>query len=731
MAISYAGATVTVFFEAHNLLHTPLSPLALRIYLCISYAVFQVCSHIPVPALHGLRDNTRRHYRDLSNRYKKGFLNGKRREAKETASKPSSEIDALILERILPTLDDDHALGTFLDAIPGFCHSKLSYLPLSYSIRQKLGQALDGFLDRTFSSSLISESVRVSRLITCLNAAHAALGPSTVLGILNNVLNGHWDEALQSVEMGHALRLWGESRDYNLDIQRIVACIVARVRERDDRWIKLVKEAFGVPDHVLPGYLAHGDSVLLFILIHTSRETNRTSSWTSGILSSLSKFDIRNTLPELQHEFCAMWNENVQDARTQGSYSLPAQILREIRHLYVALHQSTDAAPTAFSASADSSDHILTWPSSYPLCNVASHHPYSIPHVPVSLQVKEARIIAGPPSSSDPTLFGEIGDSSQAPAPTLPGLPAHTSPRPTDALPTGTVAVALKGDFPAATLSHPLEGAQRDVVTPAEPDIGEVLSPTPTPARTLTFASAPASTPPVLSRSLVSHGAGTAFNPLLPASSVVGLSTPAFPPQFRVPPLPNAEPARPIPPAPASSTPSIDASLGPSRTPRAAKVLLPSEMMPVTAGGGTKPIPSPEVRAGVVAQTPMAIPPQVDAKRVMLSPSPSVGGAGGMAPVLKFNGYGKFAGLLYHSLHSVMYEEDLYPTALHLFEARKFLYHRPDLAERIRRCERVEEITAMSEGLGEFVRRDWGNVALSTVRNPFYSRISHCACVWS
>ncbi|KAH9983832.1 hypothetical protein BJV77DRAFT_1041098 [Russula vinacea] len=104
----------------------------------------------------------------------------------------------------------------------------------------------------------------------------------------------------------------------------------------------------------------------------------------------------------------------------------------------------------------------------------------------------------------------------------------------------------------------------------------------------------------------------------------------------------------------------------------------------------------------------------------MLSPSPSVGGAGGMAPVLKFNGYGKFAGLLYHSLHSVMYEEDLYPTALHLFEARKFLYHRPDLAERIRRCERVEEITAMSEGLGEFVRRDWGNVALSTMDDVLY-----------
>ena len=88
-----------------------------------------------------------------------------------------------------------------------------------------------------------------------------------------------------------------------------------------------------------------------------------------------------------------------------------------------------------------------------------------------------------------------------------------------------------------------------------------------------------------------------------------------------------------------------------------------------------------------------------------------------MAPVLKFNGYGEFSGLLYHSPHSVVYEEELYPTALHLFEARKFLDHRPDLADRIRQCERVEDVTAISAELADFTRRDWGNVALSTVSN--------------
>ena len=377
MAISYARTTVAVFFDAHNLLHTPLSPMALRIYLVFSYVVLQVCTICSccIPPIHGLRDKIKKHYRDLSDRYSKGFLNGKQKAAKEIASKPSPEIDALILERILPTLDEDSALETFFDSIPGFCRSKITKMPLSFSTRKKLRQVLDGFLDRTFSSSLISESDRSDRFITCLNAAHAALGRDEVSGILDKIFDGHWDEALQSVEIGHALTLWDRKRDHDLNVQRIVACIVARVRERDDRWTKLVEEAFDIPDYCLRDSLTHGDSVLLFILIHISRETSRASSWTSGILSSLSKFDIHNTLPKLQHDFCGLWNEIVQHARNQVTFGPPTLILRDIRHLYIALHRGADtqAAPTAFSTSTNDFDHVLYLPLSYPFCDVVDH----------------------------------------------------------------------------------------------------------------------------------------------------------------------------------------------------------------------------------------------------------------------------------------------------------------------------------------------------------------------
>ena len=224
---------------------------------------------------------------------------------------------------------------------------------------------------------------------------------------------------------------------------------------------------------------------------------------------------------------------------------------------------------------------------------------------------------------------------------------------------------------------------------------------------------------------------------------------PAPPPQQGQPVIPPGT-IIPMPnPAPAGSTPYIGANLGTPRTrgaqtpgpgpsmqmmmpsPSSGHVPMPMPTPMQSGGGPIMSMPSPAVGTPGHAQAQMGTQPpgSVLVNATMSMPSPSLGaGAGGsMAPVLKFNGYGEFSGLLYHSPHSVVYEEELYPTALHLFEARKFLDHRPDLADRIRQCERVEDVTAISAELADFTRRDWGNVALSTVSNQLF--LSHRACV--
>jgi hypothetical protein len=98
----------------------------------------------------------------------------------------------------------------------------------------------------------------------------------------------------------------------------------------------------------------------------------------------LRKFDICSTLPELQRDFCAMWNQVVQEAQNGDAYFIPASILKSIRHYYIALHRGTDAAPTAFSDDTPVCDDILNKPSSYPQCDLPSHRSNDVHDLPVA-----------------------------------------------------------------------------------------------------------------------------------------------------------------------------------------------------------------------------------------------------------------------------------------------------------------------------------------------------------
>ena len=192
-------------------------------------------------------------------------------------------------------------------------------------------------------------------------------------------------------------------------------------------------------------------------------------------------------------------------------------ILFWIRHLYIALHQDTDAAPTAFSASTVPTytlNDILYEPSSYPICNLASHRADSAPHVPVPLltphspeassypltdggntaswQAEQVDKAVEPPSSSNPMTTSEIGATSRGPDITLPTIPVHPSSCPTGA-PTAIVATAPQYISSTATLSHHLEGGGQNVAPSAEPGTGQFLSTASTHAPTPTLAPIPIS----------------------------------------------------------------------------------------------------------------------------------------------------------------------------------------------------------------------------------------------
>ena len=277
--------------------------------------------------------------------------------------------------------DDDAARIEFFEVLPGLFHSEhvndLQDNFLFEEFRIKFSSVLNGFLERTVSSGFVSEPDRSTQLlITCLNAAYKALGTDGVSQILFHILNGGslWGELLQSVEMAHSLRRWNKNTDDEIThyVRRIVHQVIAGVRERDDRWISLAEAEFGVPDRVLRDNIKHGDSALLSLLIHMTRQAFRTGSWTPYILATLTQFDMSNTLSELQHEFCYLWNEIVPEARRGGINCAAVNILREIRHGYLGLHQGTDA----FSPHTNFYNPVLAQPWSYPFCDIPSHYSY-------------------------------------------------------------------------------------------------------------------------------------------------------------------------------------------------------------------------------------------------------------------------------------------------------------------------------------------------------------------
>jgi len=459
--VAYILITILPIFRPNCPYYTPLSSAIWFLYTGVLYAVFKALSSVFCDS-HCLRG--------LQTDYCNQFFDGVGKTTVKVARELPFKIDLRVLQSTLDTLEGDGARSRFFAAIPGLFSSELVKSLQDHSpdeFRTTFRRELNGFLDRTFSSNLVSESVKNSRLviclnaahdvlgpegvwqilynvldgcweggigkeffeatsdlfnstqvndldedllvefrtkfrpklnsfldriftsnsvaepmrsdqfITCLNATHAALGPDGVSQILYNILSGRWGEEFRSVEMGHSLRDWGNNNDEQFTpfVRRIITQIIIGIRERDDRWISLVVDEFGVPDHILWANIRRGDSALLSLLIHMIRESIRSGSWTPFTLASLTQFDVCNTLPELQHEFCSLWNDILRDAHRDGVDSTAIKILREIRYAYIELHKGTDAAPTAFFARTFYCNPILAMPQSYLFCGIANHRP--------------------------------------------------------------------------------------------------------------------------------------------------------------------------------------------------------------------------------------------------------------------------------------------------------------------------------------------------------------------
>jgi hypothetical protein len=459
--IVYAYVTALPIIHKDSPYHAPLSTF---IWFCISGVRHSLFDYPP-------------HSRDTTSsfatcdpeddRHRGVFTHGPSlvKTAEEHASGLSANIDYRSLSWTFDSLDQDRELELFFEGVPGFCTSSAVANPMEGFIRpigRKLSDALIGLMDRTLSSSLVSEAVKQRRITICTKAISAAnlFGP---WWILPKVLLGEWQAFLRSIDFGLFLTDWSrvDRPITTFYAQCVVAVIISSVQAqaRDERWVQLVAHQIGVSKPVLVRYLTHGDSILLASLVHVVWQTLRISSdigehyeayiknASSRTLECTCKLDARDSLPELQHDFCNLWNELVHAAQTDGCphvRSLSLAILKNIRKVYIALHEGTHALPTALTI-IDDCDAALDDIASYPMCTVDSHESF-LPGGPPNLQrqAAAAAVVEGDatqlPVSPVPvtavaptTLPTPSATPSPPPVPsTAQVIPGHHDARPTE-----------------------------------------------------------------------------------------------------------------------------------------------------------------------------------------------------------------------------------------------------------------------------------------------------------
>ena len=366
-AALYGSTMLISIFRCDSPYHTPLTPLALPVLFVIAQVtlvaltcygglqfIWTVCFSSCGPRIpYKADDQFGRFVRTKISRFIA---------PEKTALGSPADIDTRALMWTFGRLDEDHELVRFFSGLPGFHTSKVLKDPLrGLTDEQKLEifTAIIGFLDRTFSSDLLSDRVKRQRADICEKAIDLVDTPEAFPQIVHALASAHRYNKpvlgpVQSTETVQFVRRLGNRKGKDTTtpvIRALFSIAVASVQRHDDSWFILASSAMAIPEAVLRSHAVHRDSLSLVILIHIIRQQFtylQTTSWPvwkiSLALWSASEFDVRDTSPELQHEFCALWNQMVraaQDRRIALYFRL--YMLDYIRGVYTALHQGTDS----------------------------------------------------------------------------------------------------------------------------------------------------------------------------------------------------------------------------------------------------------------------------------------------------------------------------------------------------------------------------------------------------
>ena len=403
-AALYGCITCTPIFRHDSPYYTPLSLPTWHIVTGTPFLTYRFLRWLSRFVFASSHDIPRR-FQDLARSCHKLLTQGMKKTAEETALNSSSQIDTRAFMWTFDCLDEDHELESFFSGLSGFRSSKVVNDPIPSLTKeeiQKLYGALDGLLDRTFFSDLLSAPVKDRRALICAKAVdpehmpvERSFGESkpTAFRTLDLILCHYQHSGPVATGIVKILRGWENDMDESKTVYaKLTICqVVATSQPPDNTWYNFASDELGFSETSLREYAAQGDSLSLVILIHLVRQqfsqlkktSFRQKDSFSLVLFNASTFDAKDTSLELQHQFCALWNQIVNEAQG-GDWNLALilsyYILRPIRSVFLTLHQDTNSAPTRFSTFTVHQADILRDLSSYPVCKVLDHRSDSTPH---------------------------------------------------------------------------------------------------------------------------------------------------------------------------------------------------------------------------------------------------------------------------------------------------------------------------------------------------------------
>jgi hypothetical protein len=388
---------------------------------------------------------------------------GLNRTAEEYALKLPPNIDHRSLLWTFESLGEDTDLEKFFEGLATLSDSETGkHLNLQQDFigphRKRLSNTLIGLMNRTLSSNLVTESVKQRRMITCIKVIESTslLGPWCILSCF---LFGDWYRSLRCIEFGLFVQNWKSITHpvTSFYAQCVAALTISIVRDRDERWFQLASGLLlDATKSLLDEYTAHGESILLANAIFIARRTVQAYTGSaehhridilrssSRTLETVCKLDIRGTLPELRHQFCGLWNQLVDTAQTDvrpHRVSVSTMTLKNIRKLFITLHESSGTPTTTFYTTTNGWDPVLDDPKSYPMCTIDCHRPSWVPNLGFDEPAPHSAVPPPTPNfmympaytflspPAPPSTFPRFLSSPlAAPYPTLPVLFHHGAP---------------------------------------------------------------------------------------------------------------------------------------------------------------------------------------------------------------------------------------------------------------------------------------------------------------